>query len=126
MEEKNSVVIDEIDNEMFETNGVRPQEENMGKRFKETQEYIKKAFGGGEDNELDIKYIDGLRERKEAIEHRLLDQLDGAEVEEIEEVEEIIDDPTTFEVPEPIEVLEVLKIVSREELLMSDGIIFKK
>ncbi len=114
-----STVVNEIDNEMFKANGVMPQEDDLGKRFKETQEYIKKAFGGGEDNELDKAYIDGLRQRKEAIEHRLLDRLGGEEVEEIEEAEEY------FEIPEAID-YEIPELMSYEEELNNDGIYMKK
>jgi hypothetical protein len=87
---ENTDVIEEMDLEIQKLTGDIPKEFNVNEMFAESQELQKNLYGGGENNSIEKKYLEGIREREEEIQQRKEKVLD--EVDEVEEVSELEED----------------------------------
>jgi hypothetical protein len=82
-------VIEEMDLEIKKLTGDIPKKYDVNEMFVESQEIQRNLYGGGEDNQIEKHYLDGIREREEKIHQRkekVLQEVD--EVEEMSELEE--------------------------------------
>ena len=79
-------IVDQMDNEIFSFTGDKPEEVNVELLHKESQEIQRLNNGGGENNILELKWLNSLKERQEEIQKRK-----QKIIEKVEEVEEITD-----------------------------------
>ena len=82
-------IVDQMDNEIFSFTGDKPEEVNVELLHKESQETQRLNNGGGENNILELKCLNNLKERQEEIQKRKEKMVEG--IEEIVEIEEITD-----------------------------------
>ena len=80
-------IVEEVDNEIQACTGGIPTEYNVERMFRETQDHQRKLFGGGAENVLEQKWLEGLMQRQDEINRKKTDMM-----EEIEEVEEVVED----------------------------------
>jgi hypothetical protein len=83
-------VIEEMDLEIKKLTGDIPKKYDVNEMFVESQEIQRNLYGGGEDNQIEKHYLDGIREREEKIHQRKEKVLQ--EVDEVEEVSELEED----------------------------------
>jgi hypothetical protein len=83
-------VIEEMDLEIKKLTGDIPKKYDVNEMFVESQEIQRNLYGGGEDNQIEKHYLDGIREREEKIHQRKEKALQ--EVDEVEEVSELEED----------------------------------
>jgi hypothetical protein len=87
-EKKLDDIIEEVDREIQALTGGTPQQFDVNRMFTESQAIQKSMYGGGEENELEKKYLDGIRTREEEIQKRKEKLLEDAdEVEELNDLE---------------------------------------
>ncbi len=119
-------IVEEVDNEIQACTGGIPPEYNVERMFRETQDHQRKLFGGGAENVLEKKWLEGLMQRQDEINRKKTDM-----IEEIEEVEEVVEDVVEKEVEEVVEDVvekEVEEVVEDGEFneLERDGIFLKR
>ena len=119
-------IVEEVDNEIQACTGGIPTEYNVERMFRETQDHQRKLFGGGAENVLEQKWLEGLMQRQEKINRKKTDIM-----EEIEEVEEVVEGVVEKEVEEVVEdgvEKEVEEVVEDGEFneLEKDGIFLKR
>ncbi len=109
-------IVEEVDNEIQACTGGIPPEYNVERMFRETQDHQRKLFGGGAENVLEQKWLEGLLQRQDEINRKKTDMM-----EEIEEVEEVVEKVEKVEdVVEKVE--EVEDVVEKEvEEVVEDG-----
>jgi hypothetical protein len=86
-EKKLDDIIDQMDREIQELTGGKPQEFDVKQMFTESQAIQKSLYGGGEENPIEREYLDGLRKREEEIQKRREQLL--SEAEEVEELNDL-------------------------------------
>jgi len=86
-EKKLDDIIDQMDREIQELTGGKPQEFDVNRMFTESQKMQKSLYGGGEENPIEQEYLDGIRKREEEIQRRKEQLL--SEAEEVEELNDL-------------------------------------
>ncbi len=87
----NQNIVEEVDNEIQACTGGIPPEYNVERMFRETQDHQQKLFGGGAENVLEKKWIEGVIQRESEINRRKTEMME--EIEEVEEVaEEVVEE----------------------------------
>ncbi len=111
-------IVEEVDNEIQACTGGIPPEYNVERMFRETQDHQRKLFGGGAENVLEQKWLEGLLQRQDEINRKKTDMM-----EEIEEVEEVVEKVEKVEdVVEKVEEVEdVVEKVEEVEEVVEDG-----
>ena len=82
-------IVDQMDNEIFSFTGDKPEEVNVELLHKESQTTQRQNNGGGENNILELRWLNNLKERQEEIQKRKEQIIE--EIEEIEEIQELTD-----------------------------------
>jgi len=81
-------IIEEMDKEIQELTGGKPREYDVNRMFNESLDTQKSLYGGGENNIIEKKYLEGIKEREEKIKRRKEHLLEEAEdVEELNGLE---------------------------------------
>lgn len=96
----NQNIVEEVDNEIQECTGGIPPEYNVERMFRETQDHQQKLFGGGAENVLEKKWIEGVIQRESEINRRKTEMME--EIEEVEEVAEEVVEEVAEEVVEEV------------------------
>lgn len=124
----NQNIVEEVDNEIQACTGGIPPEYNVERMFRETQDHQQKLFGGGAENVLEKKWIEGVIQRESEINRRKTEMME--EIEEVEEVaEEVVEEELAEEEVAEEEVEEVVEEVVEDgefNELEKDGIFLKR
>lgn len=111
-------IVQEIDDAVRDLTGKSPAEENLEKKYNESQDFLKRVYGGGEDNIIDKNYIEGIKQHNEEVKQKKFEHLDADEVIETEEKLEELKGPDEEELDGFIEWADRMR-------LAEDGIIIK-
>ena len=82
-------IVEQMDDEIYSLTGGKPKEVNVEKMHAESLENQRINNGGGENNALELQWLEKIKERQEEIQKRKEKMIE--EIEEIEEVGELTD-----------------------------------